>query len=428
MGVSYATLTRMHPQSFTNAAGQLADSATGLQHAEHGYDQHVVRPLGARHGWHGGGQPDASVVAQVDGLAIGTLRLRVLAGKVALVALAVGMTAAQQQLKSVVRKVRSAGMTVDDHGSVAANLSGDLGSDATLSRASTEYENEIKKVLAFATHVDGACAAALRRSDDLPVSTQNASPGILKQALDDYGNAADDLAGASTVLFDTIERSATLNAELSGRSGTGFMDAWSEATPEQRQELLITALGLDLGIGLIVAGVLMEIGGVALDISGGFTFGAGTVAGIAVHVAGADVIVAGAGGTVASGAVLAREINDLYQLAERKHSWNRQPLPQRPAAKPPQVSDRKLQNILNNQYLRPQVRDGWSGDGSTADAVRSEWRSAERTGRTWHLQKLTEGIDSLQKWLVRNPSASAHDRSVAEAQLQRLIDVLGEGR
>ncbi|MBO0827631.1 MAG: hypothetical protein J2P24_07595 [Streptosporangiales bacterium] len=217
MAVSYATLARMRPQSFVEAAGRLARSATGLQHAEHGYDRHVVRPLGARHGWHGGGQPDASIVAQVEGLAIGTVRLRVLAGRVAFVALAIGMATARQQLESIVRKVESAGMTVDDDGSVAANPSGDIGTDATYSRATTEYENEIRKVLSFATHVDGVCAAALGRNDDQPVSTQNADPGILERALDDYGNAAGDLASASNLLFDTIERSTALDSDLRGR-------------------------------------------------------------------------------------------------------------------------------------------------------------------------------------------------------------------
>lgn len=427
MGVSYATLTRMRPHSFADAAGQLAKSATGLHHAQHGYDHHVVRPLRAKHGWRGGGQPDASVVAQVDGLAIATLRLRVLTGKVALVALAAGMAVAQQQLEGVVGKVKSAGMTVGDDGSVAANPWGDAGAAATLSRVSTEYENEIKKVLAFATHVDGACAAALRRSDDLPVSTQNASPGILKQALDDYGNAAGDLASATDLLLDTIERSAALTAELSGRGGASFVEAWHAATPEQRQELLIAALSLDASIGLIATGVLMEVGGVALDISGAFSFGAGTVAGIAVHVAGADVIGAGAAGTLASGAVLAREINELYQLTERKHSWNRPPLPQRPAAKPPQVSDGKLRNIVKDLYLRPGARGPWAGDGTTADALRSEFRTGDSTKLRWHTEKACRALAALQDWISAHPGASVADKAVAEMERETLIEALAGG-
>lgn len=423
MSVTYAKLTGMNPHAFSDAATSLAKGATKLHTAQTSYTSKVVTPLAAKYGWRGGGQPDALVVAQVDGLAVSTMRLRLLAGKVALTVLAAGMTKAQQRMTEVTREAENEGFTVSDDGTVSGNVSDNPVKSGSNAATAVDYEKRIKKVLAFATHVDNKCAGLFRKSDELPISSQNASPGLLERALDDNVDAMGDLAAAGTALIDVAERAAALQAELWKADGPTFEEAWATASSQQREEIIAAALGLGASIGLIALGSAMEVGGVALDLSTVVVGPGGVLTGVAVHVAGAEVIQVGAAGTIASGAVLGKSLSDIYQLAERKNSENLPPLPQREAAKPPTVQDTKLRNIVNGNYIRPRTKN-WVGDGTLGDAIRSENRAGDATRVVFHREKAGWQVHALQKWLIEHPEASAADRAVATDELEKLIQAM----
>ena len=86
----------------------------------------------------------------------------------------------------------------------------------------------------------------------------------------------------------------------------------------------------------------------------------------------------------------------------------------------PAVSDPKLNNLMDNMY-----KPGSSvGNGSTADAVRSELATGQPVGGRFHTIKAQETIQGLNNWLARNPSASAGDIAGARAVLQDLTNAL----
>jgi hypothetical protein len=82
----------------------------------------------------------------------------------------------------------------------------------------------------------------------------------------------------------------------------------------------------------------------------------------------------------------------------------------RAAMEKPIVSDKALSSIVNKLY-RPNAK---VGSGSTAAAVRQELITGRSVGRAFHSQKATDSIVELQRWLGRNPTASAADRAAAE--------------
>ncbi|WP_280454364.1 hypothetical protein [Nocardia brasiliensis] len=108
----------------------------------------------------------------------------------------------------------------------------------------------------------------------------------------------------------------------------------------------------------------------------------------------------------------------------RSESGGRPPeLPPKPPAVKPTVSDTKLQNILNDLYKGAE-NPARVGDGTTADAVRNEYRMLEPTEGRWHLQKAMETQRGLAKWLMDKSNTDPADRGVAIRELQNLMDAL----
>jgi hypothetical protein len=95
----------------------------------------------------------------------------------------------------------------------------------------------------------------------------------------------------------------------------------------------------------------------------------------------------------------------------------------KPPAQPPTVSDARLGNIVRDLYkgTRNPKR---VGDGTTMDAIRNEISTARASSGKMHLQKGRDYVNALRNWLIRNPNASADDRTVARRLLQDLQDAL----
>jgi hypothetical protein len=89
----------------------------------------------------------------------------------------------------------------------------------------------------------------------------------------------------------------------------------------------------------------------------------------------------------------------------------------------PVVQDAKLANIVTDLY-KGTTNPTRVGTGTTADAVRNEIRTGEPTNGRWHFQKALDSSRALQNWLKRNPSASFHDRLVAQSLLDDLLNAL----
>ncbi|MGC9671537.1 hypothetical protein ACNTMW_33960 [Planosporangium sp. 12N6] len=76
----------------------------------------------------------------------------------------------------------------------------------------------------------------------------------------------------------------------------------------------------------------------------------------------------------------------------------------------PQTVDTELSKLTGDLY-RPNAR---IGSGSTASAIRFERLNGETVGGKLHAQKARDYIAALQRWLQKNPTASAGDRAAAE--------------
>ncbi|PKQ30484.1 MAG: hypothetical protein CVT62_13560 [Actinobacteria bacterium HGW-Actinobacteria-2] len=85
----------------------------------------------------------------------------------------------------------------------------------------------------------------------------------------------------------------------------------------------------------------------------------------------------------------------------------------------PQVSNSKLQNLINNVY-KGTTNPNRVGDGTTMDAIRSELGSGLPTGNRFHTIKGRETLKGLENWVRRNPNAPAADRQVAEGLIDEL--------
>lgn len=147
-------------------------------------------PRCAEAGWRGGGQPDAAVVAEVNGLAIDTLRLRAATGALAHLYAYAGFTLAQQQLSALVRRVEADDLTVDATGNVSANHVpvADTGVPGSVSAQVLAYQRQIGQVLDVATTIDTTAAKRLDASHDPPVTSLGAHPGLLRRARADHAH------------------------------------------------------------------------------------------------------------------------------------------------------------------------------------------------------------------------------------------------
>jgi hypothetical protein len=89
----------------------------------------------------------------------------------------------------------------------------------------------------------------------------------------------------------------------------------------------------------------------------------------------------------------------------------------------PTVSNRKLQNIVDALY-KGQGGQNTIGNGTTMNAVRNELITGEPTNGKFHMQKLSDLVNALNRRL-RAGDLNAHDKSVVEAILQEALDALG---
>jgi hypothetical protein len=84
----------------------------------------------------------------------------------------------------------------------------------------------------------------------------------------------------------------------------------------------------------------------------------------------------------------------------------------------PSVQDTKLNNIVNNLY-KGVDRAGRTGNGTTADALRSEAETGNPTGGTFHMTKAIESANGLRN-LLSSGRLGRSDALVAQTLLDEL--------
>lgn len=171
------------------------------------------------------------------------------------------------------------------------------------------------------------------------------------------------------------------------------------------------------GAGLIALGAAGEVGGVALDATG-----VAAPAGISLNVASAGLIATGAGLAGAGAISVAMNARGDDRVEPAGSGGN--PPPLRPAAHRPEVEDPDLQNIVRDLY-RGADNPRRAGDGTTADALRTERATGRRVGNREHFRKASQYVRALKRWLRRNPDASLADRGIAQNELNNLLEALG---
>ncbi len=86
----------------------------------------------------------------------------------------------------------------------------------------------------------------------------------------------------------------------------------------------------------------------------------------------------------------------------------------------PNVENPELASMLDKLY-RPNAR---VGSGSTSDALRHERLTGEQVGGRNHMQKVSDSIKGLERWLEINKNIKATDISAAENVLKDLRNAL----
>lgn len=89
----------------------------------------------------------------------------------------------------------------------------------------------------------------------------------------------------------------------------------------------------------------------------------------------------------------------------------------------PAVANSKLGNIVRDLFKGTKSSSP-IGTGSTADAIRNEALTGQPTGGTFHTDKGTQYVRSLEKWLKKNASADDRDQLVARSLLDDLREAL----
>jgi len=79
----------------------------------------------------------------------------------------------------------------------------------------------------------------------------------------------------------------------------------------------------------------------------------------------------------------------------------------------PKVTDQKLQNLINNNLYKGANNPNRIGSGSTADAIRNEFRTGQQTFGRWHETQGQENINAINNWLRKYPNASESDIKIA---------------
>lgn len=169
--------------------------------------------------------------------------------------------------------------------------------------------------------------------------------------------------------------------------------------------IVLGCAGISYGAATLLLAATPTAGPPALALAGG-----GAAASAAPAVAPVAAAVAGA-------AVGARAL-DHYSLAAAPTSGDGPRHTRTPkVSHAPQVHDRELQHLLNEQYRPGAVH----GDGSTADALRYEMRTGKLLSKTGHRHKVEVSIKLFREWLDNHPNASHLDRATARAVLNDLV-------
>ncbi len=90
----------------------------------------------------------------------------------------------------------------------------------------------------------------------------------------------------------------------------------------------------------------------------------------------------------------------------------------------PVVDNPKLGNIVNDLY-KGTTNPNRVGNGTTADAIRNEIATGQRTAGRFHSQKGLEYERALVNFLRRNPNGSYRDRLTAQSLLDDLRSARG---
>lgn len=90
----------------------------------------------------------------------------------------------------------------------------------------------------------------------------------------------------------------------------------------------------------------------------------------------------------------------------------------------PKVADPKLQNLINNNLYKGANNLNRIGSGSTADAIRNEYRTGQQTFGRWHETQGQENINAINNWLGKHPNASESDINIANTMKDDLINAL----
>ncbi|MBO0826934.1 MAG: hypothetical protein J2P24_04055 [Streptosporangiales bacterium] len=270
MSVSYQELRQLRPASLNRASTALSTAATKLAAEHTQYKTRVVDSLKARRGWHGGGQPDAAAVAEVNGLAIDTTRLRAAAGAAAYTYAFAGLTLAQMYLTALEKKVENGGMRITEFGSVVD------AHDPNSSRR-TRCQVQLQKILDFASAVDSHASHTLDANHEPPVTGLTNKPGLLQQARSDNAAAADDArkaVGLLRSLGDDARDLPNLKDDLfQGLSLPAYSVQVPPGAPTSAAVgAFFIALGINMGVG--GAELVLESGGAlspeaAVGIAGG---------------------------------------------------------------------------------------------------------------------------------------------------------------
>lgn len=440
MGITVSELKNVKTLDISYAAGDFANASSWYGDALDSFVSDVQKPIDSGHAWHDGGQPDASTVVEINRLALGIGEVEMDAASRTLLGLHSALGSAQGYLLTSLYEANQKNMHVAEDGTTTAdpskqpvnNFGAPVGSNPDSDDAA-RIERELKGYLAFATIADATAKGVLDRiASHTPSYSTTADPSVLayNQSLVDDVLKDRDIAAANQRFWEVAVPKA-MPEQPSGWDkfwhgvGNFFSYAWDN--PGDVANLVKDAGASALGVLIAAAGGTIALSGGVLDL------------GIVTIPAGAAVSVAGAGVAVFGGALAVTGAsqfgNDLAQMNSQAQSSggsgnpaSTTPRPPSGVATKPQVSDTKLNNILDDLYKGTKGPNP-TGDGTTADAVRNERITGQPSGPPgrgkWHFGKAGEYIHSLQKWLAEHPNASAADKAVATQEMENLQNALG---
>lgn len=366
------------------------------------YQRRVVNPLKAKRGWHGGGQPDAAAVAEINGLAIDTTRLHAAAGAAAYLYACAGFAVAQTCLAALEAQIRADDMSVDTDGNVSTTYV-PIGDDNGLGSPSAKvlrYQQKIGRILAFATKVDNHTAHALNTSREPAVTTLTNRPGLLDQARAGNADAARDA------------RCAVAEIKRLGDDAAHDLPSLTDILPDLPTYDVQIPPGAPACAWLGAALLAIGLNGVEWGAIGGLltaieTDGVGALTGAGVSVGGAllaglGVIFLTAGGIGLSQADITRSgssdggrgggpsksLDDLMQQAKQVEN----------EAKPGYGGEPQITSI-KDVYSDPQLLRG---------KTPQEVEEALKGSPGWRVERLGKGSHRGQGWVFREYTEDGH--------------------